>query len=239
MPRSPYLRSEAPIWPLGVHTASSGLDSAWEGLPARGLQHLVGDERIVLAFQAEGGDLVVPWNEGHIVAQRPELTGDRGDQVLEVAARKVGPPDGASEQHIADLSEAALAMEEDHVSRRVAGTVVDFELRLSQAHPVTVAEPAVRHERTGFRHPPARGALADVVDPELVVRVRSFDGNTGGVLDRRSRAGMVEVTVSDPDLLKRQTLVLHDLQQARRLAAGVDHRRLAGLRAPDDGAVLL
>src|SRR5258706_4430456 len=157
MPRSPYLRSEAPIWPLGVHTASSGLDSAWERLPARPLQHLVGDERIVLAFQAEGGDLVVPRNKGHVVAQRPELAGDRGDQILEVAARKVGAPDRASEQHIADLGEAAPAVEEDHMSGRVAGAMVDLEFRLSEAHPVTVAEPSVRHERTGFRHPPARG----------------------------------------------------------------------------------
>src|SRR5258706_12487111 len=105
MPRSPYLRSEAPIWPLGVHTASSGPDSARARLTARPLQHLVGDERIVLAFHAEGGNLIVPRNKGHVVAQRPELAGDRGDQILEVAAWKVGPPDGAPEQHIADLSE--------------------------------------------------------------------------------------------------------------------------------------
>ena len=48
-----------------------------------------------------------------------------------------------------------------------------------------------------------------------------------------------EVAVGDPDLLERQALVLQRLQQARDLAARIDHRGLHRLGAPDDGAVLL
>ena len=51
-------------------------------------------------------------NEGHIVAQRPELLGDRVDQVLVVAHRKIGAPDAALEEHVAHHGELARAVEE-------------------------------------------------------------------------------------------------------------------------------
>src|ERR1019366_3681592 len=81
-------------------------------------QGLVGNPGIGAPFRAKGGHRSVSRHEGDIVAQRPELGGDGGDQLAIVAARKVGPPDRVLEQHVADLGEARLAMEEDHVAGR-------------------------------------------------------------------------------------------------------------------------
>jgi hypothetical protein len=50
---------------------------------------------------------------------------------------------------------------------------------------------------------------------------------------------MVHVPMRDPDLLKRQPLLLEAGQQPRRFPARIDDRRLLRRGAPDDGAVLL
>ena len=53
--------------------------------------------------------------------------GDRVEQVLVVAHRKIGAPDRSLEQHVAHLGEPRLAVEEDDVSGRVARTMNYFE----------------------------------------------------------------------------------------------------------------
>src|SRR5881409_1103257 len=98
-------------------------------------------------------------------------------------------------------------MEEDHVAGRVAGAVIDLEFGLAEADALAVVEPAIGRERARVGHAPARAAPGDVVDPELVVGVRPFDGYAGRRLQRRRTAGVVEMAVRDPDLLERQVLI--------------------------------
>src|SRR5438132_1321808 len=86
--------------------------------------HLVGDEGIGPPLLAEGGHRPVAGHELDIVAERPEASGDRLDQLGVVAAREIRPPDGALEQHVAHLGELRLAVEEDHMARRVPRAVV-------------------------------------------------------------------------------------------------------------------
>ena len=63
---------------------------------------MIGDEGVVLAFLAEGGKPAMAGQKHYVVAKRPELPGDRTDQGFAVAARQIGTPDGAPEQHVAD-----------------------------------------------------------------------------------------------------------------------------------------
>jgi hypothetical protein len=61
-----------------------------------------------------------------LVRQRQHLLPDRRHQLLEAAARQVGPPDGAGEHHIAHERQPAASVEDD-VARGVAGRVADLE----------------------------------------------------------------------------------------------------------------
>src|SRR5690606_3146783 len=87
----------------------------------------VADERIARPFAAERAGRAVSRNESHLVAEWPELAGDRLDQVLVIAHREVGPSDRAGEEDVADEGEPGRAMEERHVSWRVPRAVEHFE----------------------------------------------------------------------------------------------------------------
>src|SRR5690242_3278607 len=67
-------------------------------LKSRLRQNLVGHPGVGLPLAAEGGHGPVAGHEAHVLAQRPELAGDRVDQLLVVPAREVGAPDRALEQ---------------------------------------------------------------------------------------------------------------------------------------------
>src|SRR6185369_7799582 len=138
---------------------------------------VVGNERVRLPLLAEGRHRPVTRHEADVVAQRPEPRGDRLDQLGVVAAREVGAPDRALEKHVADLGEPRLAVEEDHMPGRVAGAVVDLELRLAEGNLIAVVEPAVGREAPRARHAPLGRRGLDLVDPEGVVGVRSLDGD--------------------------------------------------------------
>src|SRR5271154_2251500 len=115
-------------------------------LPRSDRQRLVGDEGVGAALLAKGRELFVTGHESYVIAQRPKLLGDRGDQVREAAARKVGAADRAGEEDVANLGEPGLAVEEDHVAGGVAGAVVDLPLGLAERDAVAVLQPAVRRE---------------------------------------------------------------------------------------------
>src|SRR5579859_3935829 len=120
-----------------------------------------------------------------------------------VSTRKVCPSDRALKQNIPHLGEARLAMEEDHVPRRMPRTMIDFELGLTQGHDVAVLKPAIGDEGARISHAPFRTRRFDLIDPECVVAVRPFDRNAGQGLQSRGSAGMVQMSMGDPDLLKR------------------------------------
>src|SRR5690349_5409478 len=66
-------------------------------LKSRLRQNFVGHPGIGLAFAAERGHGPVAGHEADVVPQRPELAGDRIDELLVVPTRKVGAPDRALE----------------------------------------------------------------------------------------------------------------------------------------------
>ena len=122
-----------------------------------------------------------------------------------VAAREVGAADRASEQHVADERDAARAALREHdVAGRVAGAVVHVERELADADRVALLEPAVRREGTRAGHPEHRRLARELLDPERVLALRSFDRHAGALRQLRHAAAVVDVAVRDEDLLERR-----------------------------------
>src|SRR5690606_17012028 len=99
----------------------------------------------------------------------------RRDQRRVIAARKVGTPDRALEKHVADDRQPRPRMKENYVTRRVSGRMSHFEPLPAELHRVAVDQPAVGLEGGGAAHAEHRALLAELLDPEAVVLVRSFD----------------------------------------------------------------
>ena len=107
--------------------------------------------------------------------QREELLVNGIDELLVVAARKIGAADRTLEQHVADDQKLRGFVIEDHMPGRMSGAVKDVQFQLAHRHGIAVVEPAIRRKGTGARHAEALALLAGLVDPELVFRVRSLD----------------------------------------------------------------
>ncbi len=120
----------------------------------------------------------------------------------------------------------------------VAGAVEHLEAGLAELQHITVVQPAIWGEAARALHAPVGGRRLDLVDPELVVLVRAFDGQSGAFAQIGRAATVIQVPVGDPDLLQRQPARAHQLDQPLGLGPGIDDRRLVGPGAPDQGAVL-
>src|SRR5690606_35196065 len=202
-------------------------DRATGESPAR--EHPVRDERVVAPFGAEGRDRPVARHEGDVIAQRPQLAGDGGDQVGVVAAREIRPADRAAEQHVADLGEARLAVEEHYMARGVARTVDNLPGRLAEGRRVAVAQPAVGDEAARLGQAVGLALGLDAVDPELVVGMRPLDRDAGAGLQLGRGAGVIQVAVGDPDAVQRQAAPLDLAQHLIKAAARVDDGGPIGL----------
>ncbi len=63
------------------------------GAADRDSEREIADEGVGLALMAKGGNRAMAWNESGVIAQRPELAGDRIDQLLEIPFREVRAAD--------------------------------------------------------------------------------------------------------------------------------------------------
>src|SRR5439155_25179321 len=123
---------------------------------------------------AEGGHRAVAGNESRVVAHGPQARPDRSDQLLLIAALEVPAPHGAFEQDVADQRELRGGVVEDHVARRMAGTMSDVEGQFADGRLIAIIEPAGGLE--GASGDPVLCAVAfKPLDPETVILMRSFD----------------------------------------------------------------
>ena len=116
-----------------------------------------------LPLVAERGHRPVAGDEADVVAIGPQTPGDRRDQRVEVAARKVGAADRSLEQHVADEGDPQVRIDEDHVAGRVPGAMPHRERDVADADRVAVLEPAV-----GFEPPGAGNAERGALRAELI-----------------------------------------------------------------------
>ena len=180
----------------------------------------------------------MPGNEGHVVAQGPELLGNRIDQILMIAARKIGATDRSLKQDIAHHGQSGRLMIENHMTGRMAGTVDHVEDQFTHRHLIAIFEPAIRLE--AFRdHAVTRAITVKLVDPEAVVLVRTLDRNAKLFGQHPGLSAMVEMPVGDDDLLQINTMLIHRSLEPRKIATRIAERGLVGLGAPKKCAVLL
>ena len=105
------------------------------------------------ALVAESGCRAMPGYETDIVAQREEFFTDRIEQVLVIAAGKVGTANGAAEQDIADDGKALVGGEKNHVPGSMARGVYHLQFMLAYPDRIAIFQPAVRLEYFGSPEP--------------------------------------------------------------------------------------
>ena len=125
------------------------------------------------------------------------------------------------------------------MARRVAGAMQHLEFDVAEMHLVAGLEPAIRFETEHVRETEHLALLRHADDPEAIFLMRPLDSHAGLRRQRAHPAGMVDVAVSDEDLGQHQLFLLEKFEDAIDIAAGVDDRRLAGLFAPENSAILL
>ena len=178
-------------------------------------------------------------HEAHAVAEGPEIVDDRVDQLLMIALRKIGPPDRAAEQDIADKGELAGLMIDHDMARRVAGAVGDAEGLVAKGQRVAVLEIAGRDDILAVGDA-IFGALGlDLVEQPLVILVRADDRTAGALGHGGGGAGMVEMAMGQPDRDNLDPELFGRGHQAIGLAARIDEHALHTVPVPDQRGVLL
>ena len=138
------------------------------------------------------------------------------------------------------MREALRPVEEDHVARRVAGAVIDLELVIAEGDGFAfLQKPVGRDIAHALAHAVFRGLGFDALQQWLVVLVRADHGNAEPFPEFVRAACVIQMTVSQPDLLQRQAVFPDDLQDRLHVAAGIDDDAFLGVLVEENGTILL
>ena len=132
---------------------------------------------------------------------------------------------------------AVTADRETHPTGTMAGRVMHAHLVAPEAHRVFTLVEEI-HGRLFLRRKPERHALLDDALVEEVVVVVETDRNAKRSLRAADARDVVEMGVREQDVLDRQPVQRHCVEQIVHLVAGVDHDALTRLLAADHVAVL-
>ena len=105
------------------------------------------DVGVGLAFLAERRHRPVAGHERRVVAERPQLRGDRGDQLIVIPLGEIRAPDRSLEQHVADERDAGFGLVKHHMAGGVSRTVIDAERCVAELDRIAADQPAVGFER--------------------------------------------------------------------------------------------
>jgi hypothetical protein len=142
----------------------------------------------------------MPRNECNVIAQGPELRDNGFNKGVVIAAREIRTADRSLENNISDGSELRRLVEEDDMSRRVARAVAHGQCLLPDGDGVVAIEPTVGREGTGV-DAVFFARFLDLVDPKLIFRMRSFDGEVEAFRKFGDAARVIDVSMGDEDFL--------------------------------------
>ena len=180
----------------------------------------------------------MPWNELYIVAERPELLANGADQRRIVTARQVRAPDRTLKQDIADDSQTALGMEENHMTGGVTGAMSNLKLNIAESDRIALLQPAVGHERPGFRKTDLLGAGSQQIEPKPVFLMWTFNRYLQPVRKFPDTTDMINVAMSDQNFFDIDLHLIRRVDNPVEIAARVHDRRLTGFLATQQRAVL-
>jgi len=180
----------------------------------------------------------MPRNELHIVSQRPELLANGADQRRIVTARQVRAPDRTLKQNIADDSQTALGMEENHMTGGVTGAMSNLKLNIAESDRIALLQPAVGHERPGFRKTELLGTGSQQIEPKPVFLMWAFDRYFQPVSQFPHAADMIDVAMGDQNFFDIDLHLIRRVENPVEIAARVHDRRPTGFLAAQQRAVL-
>ena len=121
----------------------------------------------------------------------------------------------------------------------MAGAMAHLQRVLAESDGVTVMQPTRGCEWARRGETIVSGGLRQAINPKLIAFVGADDGQAQLFSQIGCAAGVVNVGVREPDLLKRHAQLFASGFQQGQIATGIDDGALHGFIAPDDGAVLL
>ena len=89
--------------------------------------------------------------EGHIIAERPELLANRGEKCVVIPTWKIGAADGPLKQDITYDRHPVDGMKKNNVTRRMAGAMTNLQFLRSDRYPVAFIQPTIRFEHVRGR----------------------------------------------------------------------------------------
>lgn len=173
------------------------------------------------------------------VAQGPKFLRYGMYQSLGIAERKIGAAYGMFEENVAHLSEVVFLIVIDHMAWSMAGAMDNLPCRLAHGDRVAVFEPAIRREAFHTAEAVLHGIERNIVGPENVVFVRSFDNGSRRGLKSLRTSAVVEVSVRNPYFLDSHAEPFDFVQNAIDLSARIDDGAFLRLGANRERAVLL
>ena len=180
----------------------------------------------------------MPWNKLYIVAERPELLANGADQRRIVTAWQVRTPNRTLKQDIADDSQAALRMEENHMTGGVTGAMPNLKLNIAENDRIALLQPAIGHKRPGFQKAVLLGAHGQQIEPKPVFLVWTFDRYFQPISKFPHTADMIDVSMGDQNFFDIDLHLVRRAENPVEIAARVHDCRPAGFLATQQRAVL-
>lgn len=206
-------------------------------IPIASSQSIIRNKAVGFPFMPEIACRAVAWDEGYVVAQRPQFLGDRIDQILVVSTRKISSADAALEKHVTHDREAARPVIEDDMSRRVSRAMDYIERKVAYGYRIAILQPSIGFKGFGV-HAPASAVIVQLSDPEAVVLMRAFDLEAQLLRQDSGLPAMVEMTVCDEQLFKLHPRLRHRSLQLVEISTRIDQRALVGFGTPEERAIL-
>ena len=145
------------------------------------------------------GHSAVSRDDAGIFGQDEQFGADIMDEVGVVAAREVGSAYGFVKQYVARDEQPCFGAVENDVAGRVAGDVQDLEGMAADLERFAFGQPTGRLECGGNGKAVLGGCFGQGLEQETVVRMRAYDGDGAVFPQFHHAAGMVEVSVGQPN----------------------------------------
>ncbi len=175
-------------------------------------------------------ELYVRWFEFGAFCPIFQLVPDRFQQLSVITAGKIGAPDRACEQHVADDRQTLRRIEKDDAARRVTRAMQDVECQLPDLDLIAIFQPAVRCHVHGVPHAKGSAAFGGVLQQKQVIPMRPLDRYFAARLQGCGTAHMIDVAVGQPDFVDRDAGLSDGTLDVRQVAARIDdHGTLCGL----------
>lgn len=178
-------------------------------------------------------------DEAHLIAKGEEPLADGGDEVPVVAPGKVRSSDGTLEDDITHLRQPVRGGVEDHVTRRVARTMNDFQLNPAHLDQVPLIKPLIGGKGRDWREAEGSALAGQRIQQEGILPVRSEDGQVQMFSQEGGGTHMIKMSVGEQDFFQLNPRSRDQSEESVQITPWIDDCGPLGLITPEKGAILL